>query len=113
MQDSVRAVDRRRLDGYDLRHTCLTNLLQQGVDLATVRDWAGHHSITETSKYVHATAESRRRAAAVSTGLVQLATGALASEKVSTIDAKGATSCNSVQKPWQAKTNKNPKKKAE
>lgn len=49
---------------HDLRHTCLTNLLQQGVDLATVRDWAGHHSITETSKYVHATAESRRRAAA-------------------------------------------------
>ncbi len=78
-----------------------------------MRDWAGHHSITETSKYVHATAESWRRAATVSTGLVHLAEGALASGKVSTIDAKGATLYNSVQKHRQTKTHKNTKEKAE
>ena len=92
---------------HDLRHTCLTNLLQQGVDLATVRDWAGHHSITETTKYVHSTPESRARAAAASAFLV-----ALASTKASSVDTDGATSGNSVQKRRPAKNSKIPKKKA-
>lgn len=56
---------------HDLRHTCLTNLLQSGVDLATVRDFAGHHSITETSKYVHSTEESLKKAANASSRLVE------------------------------------------
>lgn len=56
---------------HDLRHTCLTNLLQSGVDLATVRDFAGHHSITETSKYVHSTEESLVKAANASSRLVE------------------------------------------
>jgi integrase len=58
---------------HDLRHTCLTHLLQEGTDLATVRDFAGHHSIQETTKYVHPTAASRRRAATASSSLVALA----------------------------------------
>lgn len=57
---------------HDLRHTCLTHLLQEGTDLATVRDFAGHHSIQETTKYVHPTAASRRRAATASSSLVAL-----------------------------------------
>ncbi len=55
---------------HDLRHTCLTNLLQSGVDLATVRDFAGHHSITETSKYVHPTEKSLVKLADASTKLI-------------------------------------------
>lgn len=58
---------------HDLRHTCLTHLLQEGTDLATVRDFAGHHSIQETTKYVHPTAAGRRRAATASSSLVALA----------------------------------------
>lgn len=58
---------------HDLRHTCLTNLLHSGVDLATVRDFAGHHSIVETSKYVHPTAKSKQLAASASSILVDLA----------------------------------------
>jgi len=58
---------------HDLRHTCLTHLLQEGTDLATVRDFAGHHSIQETTKYVHPTAASRQRAATASSTLVTLA----------------------------------------
>ena len=58
---------------HDLRHTCLTHLLQEGTDLATVRDFAGHHSIQETTKYVHPTDASRRRAATASSSLVALA----------------------------------------
>jgi hypothetical protein len=47
-----------------------------GVDVATVRDFAGHSSVVETSRYVHATDSSRRRAGEVSAGLIGDATGA-------------------------------------
>ncbi len=59
---------------HDLRHTCLTHLLQNGVDLATVRDFAGHSTIAETSKYVHATEKSKTNLAQASSGLITLAT---------------------------------------
>lgn len=65
----------RRAGGWtvhDLRHTCLTNLLAEGADIATVRDWAGHSSLSETTKYVHATAKSRQIAARASSALVGL-----------------------------------------
>lgn len=55
---------------HDLRHTCLTNLLQNGVDLATVRDFAGHSSIAETSKYVHTTEKSKMILARAATNLI-------------------------------------------
>lgn len=57
---------------HDLRHTALTNLLAEGADIATVRDWAGHASLAETTKYVHSTAKSRQLAAQASTALVRL-----------------------------------------
>lgn len=53
---------------HDLRHTCLTNLLQSGVDLASVRDFAGHASITETGRYVHTTLNSKEKLAAAAAG---------------------------------------------
>lgn len=58
---------------HDLRHTCLTNLLQNGVDLATVRDFAGHSSIGETSKYVHTTEKSKMILAQAASNLIALA----------------------------------------
>jgi integrase len=58
---------------HDLRHTCLTHLLQCGVDLATVRDFAGHSTIAETSKYVHATEKSKTNLAQASSVLMALA----------------------------------------
>jgi integrase len=60
---------------HDLRHVCLSHLLHSGVDLATVRDFAGHEDISETTKYVHATDHSRQLAAAASSALVSLASG--------------------------------------
>jgi integrase len=60
---------------HDLRHTCLTNLLTSGVDLATVRDFAGHASIAETSKYVHPTSKSKSILAAAAENLLQIAKG--------------------------------------
>ncbi|MDQ3753674.1 MAG: tyrosine-type recombinase/integrase [Acidobacteriota bacterium] len=70
----------RKTDGgwspHDLRHTCLSYLLHAGVDIATVRDFAGHSIVVETSRYVHATDSSRRHAGEVSAGLIGDATGA-------------------------------------
>jgi hypothetical protein len=55
------------------RRTFLTELLHAGVDLATVRDIAGHHDITVTSRYVRSTPSSRRNAVAAAENLVRLA----------------------------------------
>ncbi|MCP9494056.1 MAG: tyrosine-type recombinase/integrase [Pyrinomonadaceae bacterium MAG19_C2-C3] len=67
----------RKVEGgwspHDLRHTCLSFLLHSGVDIATVRDFAGHASITETSRYVHATDSSRLLAAQASASLINRA----------------------------------------
>lgn len=57
---------------HDLRHVALTNLLQCGVDIATVRDFAGHEDLSETTKYVHATDPSRQRAAETASSLVSV-----------------------------------------
>ncbi len=58
---------------HDLRHTCLSFLLHAGADIATVRDFAGHASIVETSRYVHATDASRLLAAQASANLIAIA----------------------------------------
>ncbi|NMX02911.1 tyrosine-type recombinase/integrase [Mobiluncus mulieris] len=38
---------------YDLRHTAICIWLAAGIDLATVRAWAGHADLTTTSRYTH------------------------------------------------------------
>lgn len=38
---------------HDLRHTAITQWLSDGVDMTTVRAWAGHGDLTTTSRYAH------------------------------------------------------------
>lgn len=38
---------------HDLRHTAICIWLAAGIDLATVRAWAGHADLTTTSRYTH------------------------------------------------------------
>lgn len=38
---------------HDLRHTAICIWLSAGIDLATVRAWAGHADLTTTSRYTH------------------------------------------------------------
>ena len=38
---------------YALRHTCLSRLVQRGVPLKVVQEWAGHQIITTTMRYAH------------------------------------------------------------
>ncbi len=44
---------------YDARHTYITRLVMAGVDLMTVKELAGHASITMTQKYAHPTPAHR------------------------------------------------------
>jgi integrase len=52
-----------------VRHSVATLMLQQGVDLETVRSILGHADVSTTSRYLHAVDE-RKRAAAQRVGLV-------------------------------------------
>ncbi len=54
---------------HALRHTVATRMLQNGIDLETVRDVLGHKDISTTALYLHAVDE-RKRAAADAVGLI-------------------------------------------
>jgi integrase len=47
---------------YDFRHTFATRMAQAGVDLATLAAILGHNSLRIVQKYVHPTADHKRRA---------------------------------------------------
>lgn len=53
----------RRVSPHRLRHTFATHLVKHGVQLVTIRDLLGHHSISSTQIYLHTTAEDLRKAA--------------------------------------------------
>lgn len=38
---------------HDLRHTAITLMISQGIDIKTVKEIAGHHDIETTMRYVH------------------------------------------------------------
>lgn len=46
---------------HDCRHTCLSRLVAAGVDVRTVRDFAGHESVQTTERYMHAVPEASER----------------------------------------------------
>jgi integrase len=47
---------------YDFRHTFATRLAQAGVGLATIAALLGHNSLRIVQKYVHPTADHKRKA---------------------------------------------------
>lgn len=44
---------KERLSVHKMRHTCLTLLLKEGVDLPTLKDIAGHESISSTERFIY------------------------------------------------------------
>lgn len=46
---------------YDLRHTALSRMAMAGIDLATLKELAGHSQIQMTMRYIHPTPEHKRR----------------------------------------------------
>ena len=51
---------------HDLRHTYISSLVEAGIDLATIKDLAGHSDISMTLKYTHIKEEMKRKAVAES-----------------------------------------------
>ncbi len=47
---------------YDLRHTALSRMAMAGIDLPTLKEFAGHSQVQMTMRYVHPTPEHKRRA---------------------------------------------------
>ena len=45
-----------------LRHTCLTLLLNEGVELVVLRDLAGHETVRTTRIYTHVSQKQLRQA---------------------------------------------------
>jgi integrase len=50
---------------HDLRHTCASWMVQQGVPLMEVRDVLGHSSVEMTERYAHLAPEKLRSAVGV------------------------------------------------
>ena len=48
---------------HDLRRTCATWLLKEGVDVSTIRDWLGHSSLAVTEIYARVESGNMHRAA--------------------------------------------------
>lgn len=47
---------------HDLRHTFATRLVANGVDIETIKELLGHHSIVITQRYTHSSDERKRKA---------------------------------------------------
>jgi site-specific recombinase XerD len=57
----------RQIGVHTLRHTCAMNLLQSGVDLATIALWLGHEGLRTVQVYLHADLAIKERALARTT----------------------------------------------
>ncbi len=52
----------KRVTPHVLRHSCAMNLLQSGVDPATIALWLGHESLDSIQCYLHADIEMKQKA---------------------------------------------------
>ncbi|MCX6160850.1 MAG: tyrosine-type recombinase/integrase [Ignavibacteriae bacterium] len=52
----------KKITFHSLRHSFITNLINAGTDINTVKELAGHDSITTTAQYIHTTNELKRKA---------------------------------------------------
>ncbi|MCX6160837.1 MAG: tyrosine-type recombinase/integrase [Ignavibacteriae bacterium] len=50
---------------HSLRHSFISNLINSGTDINTVKELAGHGSITTTAQYIHTTNDLKRKAIAL------------------------------------------------
>lgn len=56
------AILRVKITPHVIRHSCAVGLLQEGLDLTTIRDHLGHATVATTSRYLATNLETRRKA---------------------------------------------------
>jgi len=56
---------------HDLRHSFASRLIEKGVDIETLRDLLGHHSITVTERYIHSSDDRKRKAVELLNGKIE------------------------------------------
>lgn len=61
-QEQCPSLAEKRVTPHVLRHTCAMDLLQSGVDHATIALWLGHESLQSTLCYLHADLELKQKA---------------------------------------------------
>ena len=61
-KSAVKRADLKDLRFHDLRHTFASHLIMAGVDMRTVQELLGHHSLTMTMRYAHLAPDHRMRA---------------------------------------------------
>lgn len=61
-QEQCPSLANKRVTPHVLRHSCAMDLLQNGVDPATIALWLGHESPDSTQCYLHADLESKQKA---------------------------------------------------
>ncbi|GAG10203.1 unnamed protein product, partial [marine sediment metagenome] len=61
-ESACRRAGIKKLTFHDLRHTFASRLVRAGVDLITVKDLLGHHSVKTTERYTHSGQEQKRKA---------------------------------------------------
>lgn len=61
-ESACRRAGIKKLTFHDLRHTFASRLVRAGVDLITVKDLLGHHSVRTTERYTHSGQEQKRKA---------------------------------------------------
>ena len=65
--DHCRSLTGKQVGVHTLRHSCAMNLLQAGVDLATIAMWLGHEDLRTVQHYLHADLALKERALARTT----------------------------------------------
>jgi len=61
-QEQCPSLAEKRITPHVLRHSAAMDLLQSGVDLATIALWLGHESVGSTQCYLHADLELKQKA---------------------------------------------------